>query len=123
MAALNQVVGHGHVNDVLGPSLRHMAADAIIATWMRAAGGQPIYSSGVALAADFRVMRTASSPVECDAGYGRYRRSARLCFREAARLPKPVGGAADDFKLIVAPGARRMIESQNESAQRLAGRE
>src|SRR6185312_9510824 len=39
---------------------------------------------------------------------------------KALRLPKTVRGAADNFELIFVPGARRMVESQQEVAERFS---
>src|SRR5438093_494307 len=46
-----------------------------------------------------------------------------LALEKTMGFPKPVGGAADNLELVVVRRPGRMIESQQESAQRLAGGE
>src|SRR5436309_13349911 len=89
---------------------------------MHALRDQPIQSNGVALTANRRVMAncllSAGNPMRVMAGFARQRVPAG---DKASRLAKPVGGAADDFKLVVASRAERMVKGQQESAQRLSG--
>ena len=100
-----------------------MAGDALGGGGMRPLGDQPIQSPGVALAANFRVMADglpcAWSPMGIMTGIAGQR---FLAGDETSGLPKPVGGAADDLKLVIT-GAGRMIERQHERAQRLASGE
>ena len=91
---------------------------------MHALGDQPIESSGVALAANFGIMAdgffSAQDPMRIMAGIAG---QGVLALEKTAGFPKPVRGAADDLKLVVVLRSGRMIESQFESAQRLAGGE
>src|SRR5690348_12347463 len=75
------------------------------------------------LAADFRVMPdllpSACSPMGVMTGIARER---FFTGDETSGLPKPVGRAADDFKLVIMRAAR-MIKRQHEGAQRLTSGE
>ena len=123
-AARDQVIGHDHVDHVFGAALGHVAADAILAGRMRAFGDFAIERGLVALQADGGIgadgLRAARNGVRIVAGVAGERAFA---LAEAARHAQPVGGAADDFKLLVVPGAGGVVEGEHEILQRLAGAE
>ncbi len=116
--SLDQMVRHHHVNYILGPALRHVTGDAIFGPWMRASRDKLAKSSGVALAAHLRVMADGSfgawDAMRVVAGLAGQR---SLTFAKTDGFSEPVGGTADNFKLVVVSGAGRMIEGQFEIGQ------
>jgi hypothetical protein len=109
--SLDQVVCHHHVNYIVGAAPRHVTGDAIVGRWMRASRDELIKSGRVALAAHLRVMADGSfaalnavrvvAYVACESS---------LALTKTPGFAKPVGGTAVDFKLVVVPGAGRMVE-------------
>src|SRR5260370_5001408 len=118
------MVRHDSVDDILSSALRHRASHAIDAGRMRALGEHCLQSGGVALAADIGVMvdcrLSARTPMRVMTGLAG---QCILALEKATGSPEPVGGAADNLKLVPEPSAGRMIERQHEGSEGFDGRE
>ena len=118
------MVRHHRVHHVVGPPFRHVAGDAFRRSRMLAGGNLRAERCRVALAANVVIVLSRRFPaghamriVARQAGQ-RFGSVRAIALQKALRLTKTVRGAADNFELIFMPRARRMVESQQEVAER-----
>src|SRR6185312_2033232 len=105
---------------------RHVASGAIRRSRVLSGGDQRIdrldgsLFRRMALPADRRIMRdSVRAPWNVVRVMARLARELAFAFQKTLRLPQPVCGRADNLKLIVMPGSRRMIEAERKAFERL----
>src|SRR5271169_6301776 len=114
------MICHHSVNYVICPPSPHVARDATRLTWMLAARDEALQLRLMTLFADRYIVRRCLLVARCTmriVASGAHKCAAAAL--RALRLAQPVSGA-DDFELVIASRASRVIEVHQEVRQRLA---
>ena len=113
LEALDVVIGHHGVNDIVGPALRHVTGQAIRRRGVFPRCDLLIQRRRMTAPTDFRVVASGllapGDVMRIMAGDAGHRSTALL---ETEGLAEPVGGIDDD-ELVITPGARCMIEVED----------